>query len=951
VLSGPEIQEALRKFAAKWSTYQGSERAEAQTFLNELFACYGTDRSEVGALFEDFKSSAGFMDLHWPGALIVEMKKPGLPLANAREQRQRYWLESSDSAHGIPAARLVIACNFHEFEVWEPGRFPNEPRISFTLAELADHYDALLFLQSETIEPVFAEHRRALTAEAAQHIADLYQSLTDRAAAPIDEIQRFTMQTVWALFAEDLGMLEGYPLQATVDDLLSQSSPDSAKDIGYLYELLNQKGNHKRQGRYTGTRYVNGDLFKKPAKVFLNRSELLHLKKAAEFDWRAVDPTIFGSLLEGVLGEERRERLGAHYTHESDIMKIVTPTIIRPWRERITATASASEARSLLDELCAFRVLDPACGCGNFLYVAYRELRSLEQEIKQRIVTLAAESGTPAPSTSGVFYPLANIHGIDIEGVAVLIARVTLWMGHRQMVDRFGEAEPVLPLVDLSGIRVGDALRTDWPEADAIIGNPPFIGDRKIRAQLGSAYLDWLKKAFPVGVVDFSAYWFRLAAERLKPGQRAGLVSTNTLRENKHRVASLDYIVARGGVITDAVSSQRWPGDAKVHVSLTNWTQSPIDRPTNFYLDGIPVSGITSQLRAGEALWEPRPLPANRHRSYLGCQPTGDGFFLDAEAAERLQLEVVNQNRIRRFLTAQDIADDPNQSPGRWIIDFGTDSLESANRSPALLDIVRRKVRPERLGKGRHFERLWWQFAWPRPEMRAKISLLTRYAVAGAHGKRLLISWQEPSTLPSNADAVFCFDDDHSMGVLLSRIHDTWAWARASTLETRLRYTPSSVFETFPWPEPNAGQKDAISLAARDLFGRRSELWPRAQHRPDQALQPHGRWRLHRPARIAPQARRGGGRRVWLVGIHRPRWARDRSPPHRTQPADQRGRAQLPPLRDCRTHPVALAPLLHKNTSDQVSTEILVRGGFRLWMSGAPDAIEVWKSRRQHPPA
>lgn len=443
--SGPEIQEALRTFVGKWVGYSGSEKAEAQTFLNELFACYGSDRTDVGALFEDFTSSAGFMDLHWPGILIVEMKAPQVALEKAKDQRQRYWQESSDSANDIPAARFVIACNFREFEIWEPGRFPNEPRIRFPLSELPDRYDSLLFLQSENNEPIFSEHRRELTTEAAKHIAELYTSLADRAAAPIDDIQRFTMQAVWCLFAEDLGMLDANPLQNIVDDLLRQPNPDSARDIGQLFRLLNQKGNQNRHGRYAGTRYVNGGLFERPAEVQLNRAELLHLRQAAEFNWKSVDPTIFGSLMEGVLGEERRERLGAHYTHESDIMKIVTPTIIRPWRERIEATTSAADARDLLEELCRFRVLDPACGCGNFLYVAYRELRALEQQIKQRVVTLAAASGVTAPSTAGVYYPLSNIRGIDLEQIAVLIARVTLWMGHRQMVERFGDAERFCP--------------------------------------------------------------------------------------------------------------------------------------------------------------------------------------------------------------------------------------------------------------------------------------------------------------------------------------------------------------------------------------------------------------------------------------------------------------------------------------------------------------------------
>jgi hypothetical protein len=636
VRSGLEIQAALQKFVTKWHAYTGTEKAEAQSFLNDLFAAYGTDRHAAGALFEDFKSSAGFMDLHWPGILIVEMKGPNVSLAKAKDQRQRYWQESSDSAAGIPAARFVIACNFREFEIWEPGRFPNEPRITFPLAELPDRYDSLLFLQSETSEPVFSEHRRELTTEAAKHIAELYASLADRAAAPIDEIQRFTMQLVWCLFAEDLGMLDDYPLQNTVDALLKEQHPDSARDIGYLFTLLNQKGNHNRQGRYAGTRYVNGDLFARPAAVFMNRDELLHLRTAAEFNWKTVDPTIFGSLMEGVLGEERRERLGAHYTHESDIMKIVTPTIIRPWRQRIEATETATDARALLDRLCEFRVLDPACGCGNFLYVAYRELRGLEQEIKQRIESLASATGTPAPSVAGVFYPLSNIRGIDIEPIAVLIARVTLWMGHRQMIDRYGEAEPVLPLVSLSGIKAADALRTEWPEVDAIIGNPPFIGSQHIRGTLGGDYVEWLKGRFKAGVKDLCVYWFRRAQDELKPGQRAGLVGTNSISQNAGRVASLEYIVATGGVITDAVSSEKWPGDAKVHVSLVNWVKQPLAPVSTFTLDGDPVDGITTSLRPrGDSDWEARPLPQNRNRCFQGPIPVGAGFVLTSESASQ----------------------------------------------------------------------------------------------------------------------------------------------------------------------------------------------------------------------------------------------------------------------------------------------------------------------------
>ena len=277
----------------------------------------------------------------------------------------------------------------------------------------------------------------------------------------------------------------------------------AAAEIGHLFRVLNQKGNHNRKGVLAGTRYVNGDLFKQPAGVDLEPAERDLLSQAAEYDWRKVNPTIFGSLMEGVLGRERRWELGAHYTHEADILKIVVPTIVRPWTERIEAATSPQQARNLLDELVAYTVLDPACGCGNFLYIAYRELRALEQAIKERIRSLSNEKGLPLPPEPWPYYPLKNLAGIDVERVAVLIARITLWMGHRQMIERHGEAEDPLPLVDLSGLRVGDALRMRWPNVDCIIGNPPFLGSQHIRSARGDEYVERLKDAFDIGVRDY----------------------------------------------------------------------------------------------------------------------------------------------------------------------------------------------------------------------------------------------------------------------------------------------------------------------------------------------------------------------------------------------------------------------------------------------------------------
>lgn len=826
--SGQEIQQALRAFAAKWGAYDGSERAEAQSFLNELFECYGTDRRDIGALFEDFKSSAGFMDLHWPGVCIIEMKRPAKDLAAAREQVKRYWEESSDPDNDLPAARWVVVCSFQKFEIWEPGRFPGRARVAIDLADLPDHYDVLNFLAGPNIEPVFAEHHKQLTTQAAEKVALAYQAMLDRNAETPSEIQRFILQSVWCMFAEDLGMLSGWPFQRTVQLLIGEPDRSSAAELGHLFVLLNRKTNHGRKGIYEGTTYVNGELFANPASVDLDQYELDLLRQATEFDWRKVDPTIFGSLMEGVLGDRRWE-LGAHYTHEADIMKIVTPTIVRPWQQRIAAVETPSAGVAMLDELCAFKVLDPACGCGNFLYVAYRELRALEYRLKQRIAELARSKGLTAPAEPLPYVRLTNFQGIDIEPAAVMIARITLWMGHRQMIDQYGEAEDPLPLVTLDSIRVGDALRVDWPETDCIIGNPPFLGSQLIRRAMGDEYVAWLSKQFGVGVKDFCVYWFRRAADHLAAGQRAGLVGTNSVSQNRARSVSLQYVVDSGGVITDAVSSQKWPGEAKVHVSLVNWVDEPAEPVKQFTIDGIEVTGIGADLRdASPGAWEPQILAANKGRCFQGPIPVGAGFIVSEDEAQAMLAsdDADYSQVVRPYLTGEDIAKGPAQAPARWIIDFATRSLEAAKEYPAALAIVRDRVRPARETNSRKvYREVWWLFGEPRPGLRDAAAALDRFAAGVSTGKRAGFAWQDRKTCPNNLTNVFAFDDDFSMAVLQSRTHVAWAWQQSSTLKGDLRYTPTSVFMTFPWPDTaTEAQRDAAAEACRRMLARRSEL-------------------------------------------------------------------------------------------------------------------------------
>jgi hypothetical protein len=350
-------------------------------------------------------------------------------------------------------------------------------------------------------------------------------------------------------------------------------------------------------------------------------------------------------------------------------------------------------------------------------------------------------------------------------------------MGQRQMMDRFGAAEPVLPLVDLSGIQAGDALEMLWPVTDCIVGNPPFLGASHVRAARGAAYIERLKTTFKVGVKDYCVYWFRKAHDHLGADQRAGLVGTNSISQNLGRSASLDYIISNGGVITDAVSTQKWSGEAKVHVSLVNWIKKPSTAPALCVLDGQVVAGITAELRTPErSTGSAHRLPANFGKAFEGPSPKASGFVIGAEEAARLLAlpGAAYADVVRPYLGSADVARDVRQAASRWAIDFGVLSLEAAMKYPAALAIVRERVKPEREGNKEPYVGNWWQFNRPRAELRRALAGLDRYIAMGAHGKRLLFVWQDPWTLASNATKVFAFDDDYAMGVLSSRTHAVW---------------------------------------------------------------------------------------------------------------------------------------------------------------------------------
>lgn len=821
-----DIRAALTEISTRWATYDGTERAASQTFLNQLISAYtgANDVLGAGAQFEEFgvrDEGSGFMDLYWRDVVIIEMKAPSQSrrLDQHRNQALDYWRNSANPKTGVAAPPYLVLCSIRQFEVWEPGRYPTTPVDSFSLAELPDRAESLLFLAGRT--PLFGGPGTAVTEQAAEHMVNLYFSLHERKAAAPEELRRFVVQTVWTLFAEDIGILEGKPLETLVRALIADRNRSTAVELADLYRRFNTKDDERRNRGRVAVPFVNGDLFSETSEVHLNADELEHLLKASRFDWRHVNPTVFGSLLEGCLGRNHRWELGAHYTSETDIMTIVEPVVVRPWVKKIEATKSFKEAIKLHEELCKFRVLDPAMGCGNFLSVAYREIRRLEDRLHDRVAELCVKEGRQAPLEMQ-WYPIGNVQGLEIDPFAVDIAKTTLWMTHAIESRRYGNSEPVLPLPALTSLVCTDSLKSEWPSTDAVIGNPPFHGDRNLRKVVGDDYIDWLKQEFGVGVKDHCVYFFLKTDRELKPGQRAGLVATNTIAQAKNRDAALAPIVTSGSTITDAISSKPWSGEAKVFVSIVCWQKNPTDADV-FTLDGKQVKGITPSLTEGTQHREAQRLLANRGQCFQGFLTRGMGFVITPDEAKTLIASGGDSYRdvVAPFINGEDMVRRQHQDPSRWVIDFADFPLEVAsNRFPLALEIVRERVLPDRQHDPEQMKR-WWQFWNTRMGIRRAVKGLPRFAICGLTGKRLLLSWAEPNWRPSHACGVFAFDDDYHFGVCTSQLHDVWARANGSTLKGDLRYTPSTVFETFPFPRPTVEQRERIAAASRSIVALR----------------------------------------------------------------------------------------------------------------------------------
>ena len=706
----------------------------------------------------------------------------------------------------------------------------------FTLDDLFDAAtrDKLKWAMSdpERLQP--GESRQTLTERAAATFATLAQSLRERGHEP-QAVAHFVNRLVFCMFAEDVGLLPDNMFTRMLEHARRQP-----EDFAILArDLFGAMASGGRIGFET-VAWFNGGLFDDDAALPLNKAEIETTLKASGLDWSEIDPSILGTLFERGLDPDKRSQLGAHYTDRDKIMQIIEPVVIRPWlaeweeaKTRIAAgmeggaTAQARRRREaerllgdFLKRLRAFTVLDPACGSGNFLYLALQALKDLEHRVQLEAEALGLERGFPETGP-------ANVKGIEINPYAAELARVSVWIGEIQWMRRngfTGSRDPILK--PLGTIECRDAVLTpegeepEWPAADVVVGNPPFCGGNRLIATLGEDYVSRVSSVYAgrvSGAADLVCYWFEKAGRQIASGKviRAGLVATNSIRGGANRGAL--QAAVNGQRIFEAWSDEPWVIEgAAVRVSLICFGCSDDAWVVEARLDGQPVDEIHTDLTArrgavGVDLTGVQRLQQNVNVAFRGDEKGGSFDVTGDQAREWLRLPAnpngrTNADVLKPWVNGMDMTRRP---AGKWIVDFGWTMSENA---AALYEEPFRWARERvyqvfmdspRGQRSKPRRKHWWRHARPYPEMRQGLETLSRYILTPRVAKHRLFVWCDARICPDSAVIAVARDDDTTFGILHSRFHEAWALRLGTWLGVGNdpRYTPTTTFETFPFPD------------------------------------------------------------------------------------------------------------------------------------------------------
>ena len=948
----------VNAFIARWEASGAAERANYGLFFSELCDLLEVPRPEptreddadnayvferrVPLVREGGESTVGRIDLYRRGCFVAEAKQGSsavqeTPLFGAApapsrrgtarrgttgwdEAMQRAKNQAERYARALPAEEgrppfLMVVDIGHAIELYsEFSRtggdyvpFPDPQNHRILLEDLRDEEkrERLRKVWTEPLSLDPAKRSAKVTREIADRLARLAKSL-EAAAHPPDEVASFLMRVLFTMFAEDVGLLPKNAFR----NLLESIRGDAAhfrEIIEPLWETMN-RGGYSRDLRREVLRF-NGGLFADPSALPVTEDQLALLIEAAKADWREVEPTIFGTLLERALDPRERHKLGAHYTPRAYVERLVIPTVVAPLRsdwkgvQAAAAThllkgnerAALKELRTFHQRLCSLRILDPACGSGNFLYVTLEHLKRLEGEVLEAIADLSGNEQIGL-EMQGVTVSPEQFLGLEVNPRAAKIAELVLWIGYLQWHFRTrGDALPPEPVIrDFKNIACRDAVlaysgvevatddegqpitrwdgqtfkrhpvtgeevpdesarveelryleprEAEWPEADFVVGNPPFIGNWRMRSALGDGYTEALRKTYKTvpETSDFVMYWWHKAADLAREGevQRFGFITTNSLKQTFNRKVLQHHMTAKPPLsLRCAVPDHPWvdaADGAAVRVAMTvagaGEGEGVLERVVSERETGelehevvleAKQGVIYPDLTIGADVSGAVALKANKDVSNPGVKLHGSGFIVTKEEATTLGLGEVEglEEHIRLYRNGRDLT---QTSRDVMVIDlFGLTADEVRKAYPAVYQHVIHTVKPERDTNKRKTRREnWWIFGEPNPKLRSQLAGLNRYIATVETAKHRFFVFLDRSILPDNMLVNIALEDAYFLGVLSSRVHVAWALAAGGTLEDRPRYNKTRCFDPFPFPNVTEERKGHVRDLAEALDAHR----------------------------------------------------------------------------------------------------------------------------------
>jgi len=843
-LSWNEIRRRAIEFSQEYKDAT-RENAETQSFYNEFFNVFGISRRRVASFEEPVKklgAKHGRIDLFWKGTLLIEQKSGGRDLEAAYTQALEYFPNLKEEE--LP--RYILVSDFQRFELYD---LETGTEHKFTLAELHSHVELFGFIAGYQKREF--RDQDPVNIEASERMGKLYDALAESGYDSL-ELELFLVRVLFCLFADDTGIFEKDIFRFYLEENTREDGSDTGERLNHLFQILNTPPERRGKNLNEALKlfpYVNGSLFSdRLTTPDFNAHMRSVLISAGYFNWSQISPAIFGSLFQSVMDKEKRRGIGAHYTTEQNILKIIKPLFLDDLRAEFERVKNEPRRLQILhDKLAALTFLDPACGCGNFLILAYRELRLLEIEVLQALYPdkkrqLFLDVGELSRINVDAFY------GIEIEEFPARIAEVALWLTDHQMNMRLSEAFGLyyvrIPLRTAAHIHHANSLQLDWktvvsPEKlSYILGNPPFVGAMVMsddqHKDIDLIFSDAIRNA---GVLDYVAAWYFKATQYMKekPSLRTAFVSTNSIVQGEQVNILWQELLNRGVKIHFAHRTFAWNSEARgkaaVHCVIVGFALQDTARKTIYeYQDikgdphAVDAKNINPYLvDAADLVVVNRstPLcavPAMR----FGNMPRDGGhlIFTDEERAAFLEIEPKAKQWIQPYTGAQEFINGWRRWC-LWLIHISPAELRQLPRVIERIERVKQFRLASKAASTRNFAKtpaLFCQIAQPQ----SNYLLVPRVSSERRH--YIPIGFMDSDVIANDQVLTVEHATPYHFGVMSSEMHMTWMRYVCGRLKSDFRYSKDIVYNNFPWPQPTPVQEEAIKKAAQSVLDARLQF-------------------------------------------------------------------------------------------------------------------------------